>query len=42
MLIKLDKSAITAFDHRTRRKVYTDEILYNGKPLVLLASEDSV
>ena len=27
MLIKLDKSAITASDHRTHRKVYTDEIL---------------
>ena len=31
ILIKLDKSVITAFDYRVRRELDTKEILYNGK-----------
>ena len=41
MRIKLDKSVITAFDYLARRELDTKEILYNGKPLVCLAADES-
>ena len=41
MRIKLDKSVITAFDYQARCELETKEILYNGKPLVRLAADES-
>ena len=41
MRINLDKSVITAFNYRALRELDTKEILYNGKPLVSLAADES-
>ena len=41
MRINLDKSVITAFNYRALRELDTKEILYNGKPLVRLAADES-
>ena len=41
MRIKREKSVITAYDFRHKRELATDEILYEGQPLVRLAADES-
>ena len=41
MRIKREKSVITAYDFRTKRELTTDEILYEGQPLVRLAADEN-
>ena len=41
MRVKLAKSVITAFDFGQRREVSTEDILYQGQPLVRLAAYES-
>ena len=41
MRIKREKSDITAYDFRTQRELTTDEILYEGQPLVRLAADEN-